>query len=161
MSNNILVAYFSATGTTEREAKYIAEAAKADLFEIVPEPLYSPADLNWNDKQSRSSKEMNDTSYFPPMKNKLANLHDYHTVFLGFPIWWYTAPTIIHTFLKDNDFAGKTIIPFATSGGSGFGNTIRNLKPYCTGNVKWEPGKMLTGANARTVAQWVGTLGLS
>ena len=123
MSKKILVAYFSASGVTERAAKALAKAAKADLFEIKPEIPYTDADLNWMDKKSRSSVEMNNPAPRPAIAEKVANMEQYEAVFVGFPIWWYVAPTIINTFLESYDFSGKTIIPFATSGGSGMGKT--------------------------------------
>lgn len=130
MSNNRkLVAYFSATGTTMEAATRLADAAGADLYEIVPETLYTPADLNWRDKTSRSSLEMADKSSRPAIAGRVENMEQYDTVFVGFPIWWYIAPTIINTFLEQYDLAGKTVIPFFTSGGSGAGETLKYLKP--------------------------------
>lgn len=123
-----LVAYFSASGTTAAVAKTLSEAAEADLYEIKPQTPYTRADLNWQDKKSRSSVEMNDKSFRPPLADRDAHVEDYDTIFLGFPIWWYTAPTIVNTFLESYDFTGKTIILFATSGGSGFGNTVEHLQ---------------------------------
>ena len=116
-----LVAYFSAGGTTEQTAKRLAEAAGAGLYEIKPAVPYTSADLNWMDKKSRSSVEMNDRSFRPELADKDADIASHDRIFLGFPIWWYVAPTIINTFLESYDFTGKEIILFATSGGSGFG----------------------------------------
>ena len=116
-----LVAYFSASGTTKKAAERLAKATGADLFEIKPKVPYSSADLNWMDKKSRSSVEMSDPSSRPEIAEKIPNLADYDTVFLGFPIWWYVAPRIINTFVESYDFTGKTLVPFATSGGSGMG----------------------------------------
>lgn len=116
-----LVAYFSATGTTEKVARALAEATGADLFQIVPEVPYTAADLDWNDKMSRSSREMADKSSRPAISSRVKSIDAYKTVFIGFPIWWYVAPTIVNTFLEQYDFAGKKVIPFATSGGSGMG----------------------------------------
>ncbi len=124
-----LVAYFSASGTTERVAKNLANAAGADLYEIKPAEPYSRADLNWQDKQSRSSVEMRDKSSRPALADNDANIADYDTVFIGFPIWWYIAPTIINTFLEAYDFSGKKVVLFATSGGSGFGKAVASLQP--------------------------------
>ncbi len=138
-----LVAYFSAGGVTKKVAERLAAAAGADLFEIRPAVPYTRADLDWTDKNSRSSVEMRDPSSRPAIAEKLGNMDDYDTVFLGFPIWWYVAPTIIDTFLESYDFSGKTIIPFATSGGSGMGRTVEVLKPLCDGTARWLPGKML------------------
>lgn len=142
-----LVAYFSASGVTKSVAERLAKAASADLFEIKPEVPYTSADLNWTDKQSRSSREMQDPSSRPAIAEKLGNMAEYDAIFLGFPIWWYVAPTIINTFLESYDFAGKTIIPFATSGGSGMGETVKILKPLCSPDTKWQPGKILNQAS--------------
>ena len=137
-----ILAYFSASGVTEAVAKKLAAIAEADLFEIKPKVPYTTADLNWMDKKSRSSVEMSNPDSRPEIANTLANMHEYDIVFLGFPIWWYVAPTIINTFLESYDFAGKTIVPFATSGGSGMGKTIDVLRPLCVG-AKWSFGKIL------------------
>jgi hypothetical protein len=137
-----LVAYFSATGTTEKLAERVASVLKADIFEIKPKEPYTRDDLNWNNQNSRSSKEMNNRSFRPEIKEKLANIEDYDTIYVGFPIWWYIAPTIINTFLESYDLTGKTIIPFATSGGSGMGNTNKELKDSCKGAILKE-GKRL------------------
>ena len=123
-----LVAYFSASGNTARLAKKLAESAKADLYEIKPAIPYTSADLNWQNKQSRSSIEMSDHSSRPELADKSADIAAYDTVYVGFPVWWYIAPTIINSFLESCDFSGKKIILFATSGGSGFGKTVENLK---------------------------------
>ena len=124
-----LVAYFSASGTTANVAKNLAKAAGADLYEIKPAVSYSKADLNWMDKQSRSSVEMRDKSSRPALSDTDANIADYDTIFIGFPIWWYVAPTIINSFLEAYDFSGKKIVLFATSGGSGFGKAVASLQP--------------------------------
>ncbi|MBQ1432505.1 MAG: NAD(P)H-dependent oxidoreductase [Ruminococcus sp.] len=123
-----LVAYFSASGNTAKLAKKLAEAADADLYEIRPAKAYTSADLNWQDKQSRSSIEMSDHNSRPELADKSADMSAYDTVYVGFPVWWYIAPTIINTFLESCDFSGKRIILFATSGGSGFGKAVQNLK---------------------------------
>ncbi|MCR5019463.1 flavodoxin [Ruminococcus sp.] len=123
-----LVAYFSASGNTARLAKKLAEAAEADLYEIKPAIPYTSADLNWQNKQSRSSIEMSDHSSRPELADKSADIAAYDTVYVGFPVWWYIAPTIINSFLESCDFSGKKIILFATSGGSGFGKAVENLK---------------------------------
>ncbi len=155
-----LVAYFSASGTTAAVAKTLAEAAGADLYEIKPQTAYTHADLDWTNKKSRSSVEMNDKSFRPPLADKDAHVEDYDTIFLGFPIWWYTAPTIINTFLESYDFSGKTIILFATSGGSGFGKTAADLKDSAAGAVIRE-GKLLNGQQSReSLAAWVNSLSL-
>ncbi len=155
-----LVAYFSASGTTAAAAKTLAEAAGADLYEIKPQTPYTHADLDWTNKKSRSSVEMNDKSFRPPLAGKEAHVEDYDTVFLGFPIWWYTAPTIINTFLESYDFSGKTIILFATSGGSGFGKTAAGLKNSAPDAVIRE-GKLLNGRQSKEfLATWVNSLSL-
>lgn len=128
----VLVAYFSATGTTKGVAERLAKAANADLFEIKPASPYTEADLNWRDKQSRSSLEMADKSSRPEIANKVTDMSKYNVIFVGFPIWWYREPSIIDTFMESYDFSGKTIIPFATSGGSGMGDSgkiMQSLAP--------------------------------
>ena len=124
-----LVAYFSASGRTAKVAEKLAAAMGADSYEIKPEVKYTKADLNWMDKKSRSSVEMNDKSFRPAIITGDVDVSGYSTIYLGFPIWWYVAPTLINTFLEAYDFSGKKIILFATSGGSGFGNTVAELKP--------------------------------
>ena len=128
-----LVAYFSATGTTERAAKALADATGADLFEIEAAELYTAADLNWNNSSSRSSIEMNDDAARPAIAQTVSNMEEYETVFVGFPVWWYVEPRIIDTFLESYDFSGKTIIPFATSGGSGLGEAPARMAAICPG----------------------------
>ena len=127
--NKKLVAYFSASGSTARLAKQLAEAAVADLYEIRPAVPYTSADLNWQNKQSRSSVEMSNHNSRPELADKNADIAAYDTIYVGFPVWWYIAPTIINSFLESYDFSGKKIILFATSGGSGFGKAVENLKP--------------------------------
>ena len=139
-----LVAYFSATGTTAHAAKALAEAIAADLFEIAPEQPYSAADLNWNDKNSRSSQEMADEKCRPAIAGDTPEMSDYDTVFLGFPIWWYVEPRIIDTFLEAHDFSGKTIVPFATSGGSGLGKAPQRMATLTPGTTVTE-GRLLNG----------------
>ena len=157
--NKVLVAYFSASGTTARVAKNLAEAAGADLYEIKPSVPYTRADLNWNDKKSRSSVEMNDKSFRPPLADKNAGIDVYDTILLGFPIWWYVAPTIINTFLESYDFTGKTIILFATSGGSGFGGTVAGLKGSVSSGAVIREGKLLNGNPSRdSLKRWVESL---
>ena len=153
-----LVAYFSASGTTAAVAKTLAKAVDADLYEIKPQVPYTRADLDWTNKKSRSSAEMNDKSFRPPLADRDAHVENYDTVFLGFPIWWYTAPTIINTFLEGYDFTGKTIILFATSGGSGFGKTAADLATSAPGAVIRD-GKLLNGRQTReSLAAWVDSL---
>lgn len=159
--NKKLVAYFSASGATKKKAQLLAEAAGADIFEIEPEVLYTKADLNWMDKNSRSTIEMNDRSSRPKIKNHLENMEQYDVVFLGFPIWWYREPAIIDTFLEEYDFAGKTIVLFATSGGSGFGRTVQGIKELVSPQTKIIEGKLLNGRqSAAELAVWVKELGL-
>lgn len=151
-----LVAYFSASGVTANAAKMVAEAAKADLFEIKPAVPYTKDDLNWMNKQSRSSVEMSDKSSRPEIAEKCENMSDYDTIYLGFPIWWYVAPTIINTFLESYDFSGKTIILFATSGGSGFGRTVDNLKNSVSDSAIIKEGKILNGIHSVSdIESWV------
>lgn len=127
----ILVSYFSASGVTARVAQKLSQAIDGDLHEIIPAQPYSQADLDWTNPQSRSSQEMKNKAYRPAIQNEVKNIDDYDVIFIGFPIWWYVAPTIINTFLEQYDLSGKTIIPFATSGGSGMGNTTQELKGSC------------------------------
>lgn len=126
--NKTLVAYFSATGTTKAAAQRLAKEMNADLFEIAPQVPYTSADLDWRDKQSRSTKEMQDKSSRPAIKGNCPNIADYDTVWIGFPIWWYTAPTIINTFIEAHDLSGKTLCVFATSGGSSVSGSAKDLK---------------------------------
>ena len=137
-----LVAYFSASGTTKKTAELLAEAAGADLYEITPKVANTKADLNWMDKKSRSSVEMNDKKFRPEIEDKDANIAEYDEIILGFPIWWYVAPTIVNTFLEKFDFSGKKVVLFATSGGSGFGNTVKELQPSAP-NTEIVEGKIL------------------
>ena len=153
-----LVAYFSASGVTARAAKEIADAVGADLYEIRPAEPYSQADLNWMDKKSRSTVEMQDKSSRPAIAAPCSNLADYDTIFVGFPIWWYVAPTIINTFLESGDFSGKKIVLFATSGGSGFGKTVANLKDSAPGATIVE-GKLLNGTQSVAgLKSWVDSI---
>lgn len=158
--SKILVAYFSASGVTKNAAEKLAKAANADLFEIKPVRPYTDADLNWMDKKSRSTIEMNDLSSRPEIANKCENMGSYDVVFVGFPIWWYVEPRIIDTFLESYDFSGKRVIPFATSGGSGLGKTAENFKKILGANVTVKDGKMLTRASESDVSDWVKSLGL-
>jgi len=156
-----LVAYFSVTGVTAKVAELIADAAGADIYQIQPEVPYTAADLNWMDKNSRSSIEMNDKKIRPAMVKRNLQVEDYDVVFLGFPIWWYVAPTIINTFLESFDFAGKKIILFATSGGSGFGKTVEELKVSVTDDTQIVEGKLLNGKQTLAgVSEWISSLRL-
>ena len=154
-----LVAYFSASGVTAKAAKNLAEAAGADLFEIKPEVPYTQADLDWHDKNSRSSVEMRDSKSRPQIAAGDAKVADYDVIFVGFPIWWYVAPTIINTFLESYDFAGKTIILFATSGGSGFGKAVEGLKDSVADSTVIREGKLLNGnPSVAELKKWVESL---
>lgn len=149
-----LVAYFSASGVTKRVAQNLAVAAEADIYEIRPAVPYTSADLNWMDKNLRSTIESKDRSSRPELADKDADIAAYDRVFVGFPIWWYTAPAIIKTFLESYDFSGKTIVLFATSGGSGLGNTAKDLEQSCPGAVIRE-GKLLNGNPSReALKEW-------
>ena len=145
--NKTLVAYFSASSVTARAAREIAEAVGADLYEICPAEPYTDADLNWTDKKSRSTVEMNDTACRPAIAEPVANMEQYDTVFLGFPIWWYVEPRIVDTFLESYDFSGKTVIPFATSGGSGIGKAEKSLQQHCP-KASWKRGKLVNSGAA-------------
>lgn len=135
-----LVAYFSASGVTAKVAERLAKAVGADLFEIAPEVPYTNADLNWMDKKSRSTLEMQDRACRPAIADRLSNMADYGVVFVGFPVWWYREPSIIDTFMEAYDFAGKTVVPFATSGGSGLGDSAANMQALASG-AKVKGGK--------------------
>ena len=149
-----LVAFFSASGTTRKIAEMIAQAAEADLYEIMPKQPYSKADLNWMDKKSRSSVEMNDKKFRPEITDMDVQIDKYDEILLEFPIWWYVAPTIINTFLEKYDVSGKKIVLFATSGGSGFGNTVSELKPSAPDAVIVE-GKVFHKAAKQEIAEWI------
>ena len=150
----ILVAYFSASGVTAKVAENLAAAAGADLFEIEPEQPYTRADLNWQDSKSRSSIEMNDETSRPAVAGTVANMGDYDTVFVGFPVWWYVEPRIIDTFLEGYDFSGKTIVPFATSGGSGLGKAPARMQEIVAG-AKVLAGRLLNGRPSQAeLASW-------
>lgn len=152
-----LVAYFSASGTTKKVAEMVADSAEADLYEITPKEAYTSADLNWMDKKSRSNVEMGDKKIRPEIAGEDAKIENYDEIFIGFPIWWYVAPTIINTFLEKYDFAGKKIILFATSGGSGFGNTVKELQPSAP-DATFIEGKLLNNTNKQEIENWVKTL---
>lgn len=157
-NHKALVAYFSATGTTKGVAEHIANGLNADIYEIVPEEPYTDADLDYNDNNSRTTIEMNDPDARPAISGSVENMEQYDIVFIGFPIWWYVAPTIINTFLESYDFSGKTIVPFATSGGSGMGNTNEKLAPSCPGAILMK-GKMLNGLlSQEELKAWVKSL---
>ena len=157
-NHKALVAYFSATGTTKGVAEHIANGLNADIYEIVPEEPYTDADLDYNDNNSRTTIEMNDPDARPAISGSVENMEQYDIVFIGYPIWWYVAPTIINTFLESYDFSGKTIVPFATSGGSGMGSTNEKLAPSCPGAILMK-GKMLNGLlSQEELKAWVKSL---
>ena len=154
-----LVAYFSASGNTAKAAKTLAQAAGADLYEIKPEVPYRQEDLDWNNPEARSSMEMKDKSSRPAIADKDANVEAYDVIFLGFPIWWYVAPTIINTFLESYDFSDKTIVLFATSGGAWFGQAVDGLKSSVSDTTVIMEGKLLNGkVYEAELANWVASL---
>ena len=155
--NKTLVVYFSASGTTRKIAEMIAEVGDFSLYEITPKELYTSDDLNWMNKKSRSSVEMSNKKIRPEITDTDAHIKEYDTIILGFPIWWYVAPTIVNTFLEKYDFSGKKIVLFATSGGSGFGNTVKELKTSAPGTEIVE-GKLLNRANKQEIEKWVKSL---
>lgn len=154
----ILVAYFSATGTTARVAEKLADITGGELYAITPAESYTSADLNWNDKQSRSSVEMNDPKSRPAIKGRKENIADYDVVFIGYPIWWDLAPRIVDTFIESHDLTGKTVIPFATSGSSSIANSAVTLKrTYPT--LNWKEGRLLNRTDEKTIRTWIEKLG--
>ena len=148
--SRILVAYFSASGVTERAAKEIARAVGGDLYEIAPAQPYTAADLNWMDKKSRSTLEMNDPACRPAIAEPVRDMDKYDTVFVGFPVWWYVEPRIVDTFLESYDFSGKTVIPFATSGGSGISGAEKSMRERCP-KAEWKRGGLLNGGG---ISDW-------
>ena len=152
---NVLVAYFSASGVTAGVAKKLADVAGADLYEIVPEQVYTKADLNWMDKESRSSVEMNDRSARPAIATKVENMDQYDTVFVGFPGWWYREPSIIDTFMEAYDFGGKKVVPFCTSGSSGIGDTYKDLQELAPGATVVEGKRLAKGVSESDLSAWV------
>ena len=147
MRKNILVAYFSASGVTAKAAREIEEAVGGDLYEIVPEQPYTDADLDWTDKSSRSTVEMNDPACRPAIAGAPVDIAKYDEIFVGFPVWWYVEPRIIDTFLEAHDFTGKTVIPFATSGGSGISGAEKSMKAHCP-SADWKKGRLVNGGAA-------------
>ncbi len=153
-NHKILVAYFSATGTTARAAEKLADVTGGELYAIEPAQPYTSADLDWNNKRSRSSVEMNDPKARPAMKGKKENIADYDVVFIGYPIWWNLAPRIINTFIESHDLKGKTVIPFATSGGSSLAGSAAALKKsYPT--LNWKEGRLLNRADEKSIRAWL------
>jgi len=155
MSNRTLVAYFSASGTTEGIAQKLAKVADADLHEIKPEKAYTKSDLDWHDKQSRSSVEMADKTSRPAITDKLTNMADYQTVYVGFPIWWYTAPTIINTFFESYNFEGKIVYLFATSGGSSIDKAVQDMKTAYP-EIDIKGGRLLNFAHENELREFCG-----
>ena len=159
--HKILVAYFSATGTTKGVAEHIANGLNADIYEIVPEEAYTDADLDYNDNNSRTTIEMNDPDARPAISGSVENMEQYDIIFVGYPIWWGEAPRIVSTFMESYDFSGKTIVPFCTSGGSGIGSSASNLERLTSG-ATWLDGRRLNGSDSQdTVMEWVNGLGLN
>ncbi len=154
-TSKALVVYFSATGTTASAAKKLAQMTGGDLYEIIPEQPYTNADLDWNNKQSRSSVEMKNLSSRPAMKGKKKNIVDYDVIYIGYPIWWNLAPTIVNTFIEAHGLKGKTVVPFATSGGSSITNSVRELRKAYPG-INWKDGKLLNRADEKSIREWVG-----
>ena len=152
-----LVVYFSATGTTARAARMIADVTGGTLCEIVPQQTYTSDDIDWNDKQSRSSVEMNNPDARPAVKDTKIDFAAYDVIFIGYPIWWNQAPRIINTFIESHDLKGKTLVPFATSGGSGINNSAEELKKTYP-DLEWQKGKLLNGANCDVIRAWVSDL---
>ena len=157
-NHKILVAYFSATGVTARAAQKVAEATGGEVYAITPAKPYTDADLDWRDKQSRSSVEMNDTKARPALGGERLDVSEYDVVFIGYPIWWNQAPRLINTFIESHNLKGKTVIPFATSGGStiaGSAATLRRTYPA----LEWKEGRLLNRADEKTVRTWIERLG--
>ena len=152
--NKPLVVYFSATGTTAKAAKTIAEITGGTLYEIVPQQVYTADDLDWNDRQSRSSVEMNNPQARPALKDTKPDVAAYDVIFIGYPIWWDQAPRIINTFIESHDLKGKTLVPFATSGGSGISNSVKELRKAYP-DLEWQDGKLLNGSSRNTIQNWV------
>ncbi len=149
----ILVAYFSATGTTAQAAAKLADITGGALYAITPAKPYTNADLDWHNKQSRSSVEMNDPKSRPALTGKKTDMADYDVVFIGYPIWWNQAPRVINTFIENHNLKGKTVIPFATSGGSGIDNSVKKLKSGYP-DLNWSEGKLLNHAGEAVIRQW-------
>lgn len=159
MQKKVLITYFSATGTTAQVAKRIANVTGGDLYAITPVESYTSADLDWHDKQSRSSVEMNDPKSRPAIKGRKENIADYDVVFIGYPIWWNLAPTIINTFIESHDLKGKTVVPFATSGGSSIHNSVVQLKKLYP-KINWTEGKLLNSPSEKAINDMVKSLNI-
>lgn len=152
-ASKTLVAYFSATGTTAAIAEKLAKVTGGELYQITPEKPYTSADLNWHNKQSRSSVEMNNPKSRPALKSKKENMSTYNIVYIGYPIWWDIAPTIIKTFIESHNLKDKTIIPFATSGGSSIGKSVEDLKKTYP-DLNWKEGKLLNRTSEKAIREW-------
>ncbi len=160
-NSKVLVAYFSATGTTKTLAEYAADAMGADLYEIVPEEPYTDDDLNYSDRNTRATVEQNDKNARPAISGSVENMEQYEIVFLAFPIWWGEEPRIMDTFVEAYDFSGKTVVPFCTSGGSGIGSSGRNMQSLSTGDATWLDGERLSSSSSREdMVDWINGLGL-
>ena len=158
-NDKAIVAYFSATGTTRKAAKELADVMGATLHEITPEKPYTSADLDWTDSTSRCYVEMHNLEYRPPISDKIDNMTEYETVFIGFPIWWYIAPTIVNSFIENNNLDGKTVICFATSGGSPIGPCVEALKKQYP-NIDWKEGRLLNHVSRQDLENWKRELGI-
>ena len=152
--NKPLVVYFSATGTTAKAARTIADVTGGNLYEIVPQQAYTSDDLDWNDRQSRSSVEMNNPQARPALKDTKLDVAAYDVIFIGYPIWWDQAPRIINTFIESYDLKGKTLVPFATSGGSGISNSVKELRKAYP-DLEWQDGKLLNRSNRNAIQNWI------
>lgn len=155
--NKTLVVYFSATGTTAKAAGMIADVTDGTLYEIVPQQSYTSDDLDWNDRQSRSSVEMSNPQARPALKDTKAEVAAYDVVFIGYPIWWNQAPRIVNTFIESYDLKGKTLVPFATSGGSGITGSVKELRKSYP-DLEWQDGKLLNGSSWNAIQNWVGDM---
>ena len=153
-NSKTLVAYFSATGTTARAAEKVAKITGGEPYAITPAQAYTPADLDWNNSQSRSSVEMNDPKSRPALKGKKGNIADYDVIFIGYPIWWNLAPRIINTFIESHDLKGKTVIPFATSGSSAITGSAAALKKSYPA-LNWKEGRLLNRADEKSIRTWI------
>ena len=152
--NKPLVVYFSATGTTAKAARMIADVTDGVLYEIVPQQAYTSDDLDWNDRQSRSSVEMNNPASRPALKDTKVNTPDYEVIFIGYPIWWNQAPRIVNSFIENHDLKGRKLVPFATSGGSGINNSVKELRKAYP-DLEWQDGRLLNGSSLNSVRNWV------
>ncbi len=154
MNKRCLVVYFSVTGRTKAKSEIISNILDADLLEIKPKIPYSSKDLNWNNKNSRCSLEHKNKT-FPEILNKVENFNDYDIIFVGYPIWWWSAPNIVKNFMKSYDFSGKTIVPFSTSGGGIIGSDGKSLHKFCSKDTKWVKGKLLNSSEKNDIENWI------